>query len=443
MRPARGGDPFATARLFGVETPDPASAAGLFSAGPKSSDLNTPGPATPPGFGRATTGSRGPGVPDPSNPSADSPPGKDSAPDADAGTKDIGGVRNIGGVRLPAERVTPLTGELPVVKDKPSANPMVSTDDVVGSASNGFAPAAWNDPLPMGRTTRDAANGLYTPADPSAPMIGNLDYVSADSEPPPIFESVSVWFSDQTGGLPLLPRTTESDEQGQGPLHSPVPGADVPAEPNTSEPNTSEKTPDAEVRQAGDTLALTDSPAAEPAKKAKNRPASSPAQTRVPAAASSGAAVAAGRSSTPPDAPRLIDLRDSPLDGSAAVGAGASRWSSLGDQQWLATSARAAAAPQVAGDTSAGLPRRKPGANLLPSAASAAPGAPSAAAVFPRADADSVRGRLGSFQRGVSSARRSRRLSTGGRAAGLFTTSRTAETEHGREPDEDEQGGEP
>jgi hypothetical protein len=128
----------------------------------------------------------------------------------------------------------------------------------------------------------------------------------------------------------------------------------------------------------------------------------------------------------------VIDLRDTPATvgavptaASAAAG-GPGRWATLGDQRWLATNARAAAAPEIAGNTEAGLPRRQPGANLLPSAVEAAPvnragSAPSdvraatavpapAPSSGPRPDADAVRGRLGSYQRGLTTARRARHL---------------------------------
>jgi hypothetical protein len=130
---------------------------------------------------------------------------------------------------------------------------------------------------------------------------------------------------------------------------------------------------------------------------------------------------------------RVIDLRDRP-DG--APRATSSRWSSLGDQRWLATNARAAAGPEVAGTTEVGLPRRRPGANLLASAAAAAPltapvarpepprrtPAPAGARVdvTRRADADLVRGRLSSYQRGLTSARRARHLPADRADTGLF-----------------------
>ncbi|MFN8075341.1 MAG: nitrate- and nitrite sensing domain-containing protein [Kineosporiaceae bacterium] len=145
-----------------------------------------------------------------------------------------------------------------------------------------------------------------------------------------------------------------------------------------------------------------------------------------------------------------------------------SRWAALGDQRWIAANARAAAAPDTAGTTNSGLPMRRPGANLLPTAATIAPGeaAPAAAApaasvasvapaplapaagpvtssglptrqagrsgagvpagapagrgpvlTGPTPNAEAVRGRLGSYQRGLSSARQARRQALAGDAA--------------------------
>jgi signal transduction histidine kinase len=140
----------------------------------------------------------------------------------------------------------------------------------------------------------------------------------------------------------------------------------------------------------------------------------------------------------PDDSSEVIDLREP-----AAQQQPSSRWAALGDQRWLATNARAAAAPDTAGTTDQGLPKRRPGANLLPSAAAAAPpatGFPQRGPVsgpldeIPRvtgADADQVRGRLGSYQRGLATARRARAQDAEDAApafdsvgAGLFTANR-------------------
>jgi signal transduction histidine kinase len=153
---------------------------------------------------------------------------------------------------------------------------------------------------------------------------------------------------------------------------------------------------------------------------------------------------------------RVIDLRDTPGSSRSQVPAG--RWSALGDQRWLATNARAAAGPEVSGQTEVGLPRRRPGANLIPSAAAAAPLTNPTAAVAGRSDAprrtagvggrsgdgghvdaDALRGRLSSYQRGLTSARRARHLPPDRSADGLFATSRSGDNDPGRTPGE--QGG--
>jgi hypothetical protein len=144
---------------------------------------------------------------------------------------------------------------------------------------------------------------------------------------------------------------------------------------------------------------------------------------------------------------RVIDLRDTPEAERSRESA--ARWSSLGDQRWLATTARAAAGPEVSGTTDVGLPRRRPGANLIPSAAAAAPVSPPAAPDTSRpvpvgggslrgdgrSDADAVRGRLSSYQRGLTSARRARHLPAERSGDGLFASSRYGESRYGESRD--------
>jgi hypothetical protein len=142
------------------------------------------------------------------------------------------------------------------------------------------------------------------------------------------------------------------------------------------------------------------------------------------------------------------------------------RWAALGDQRWLATNARAAAAPDTEGTLETGLPKRRPGANLLPSAATAAAGPVSPArpaSVRPAAadrsngdqsgartseqnaqDAAIVRGRLGSYQRGLANARKARTTPSPAPAfdpvgASLFTVNSEAGENAGRPSGE--QGG--
>jgi len=87
----------------------------------------------------------------------------------------------------------------------------------------------------------------------------------------------------------------------------------------------------------------------------------------------------------------------------------ASHWASLQDRGWREANARAAAGPQVAGNTSVGLPVRAPGANMVPSAADVALGmSRSFSRQIPKADPGRVRNRLDSFQQGVQTARQLR-----------------------------------
>ena len=132
-------------------------------------------------------------------------------------------------------------------------------------------------------------------------------------------------------------------------------------------------------------------------------------------------------------APMVIDLRDRPHAGTSRTDTtdGSGRWASLGDQRWQAANARAAATPETAGATGAGLPRRRPGANMLPTASTAAP---SPAAPGHRTDAESVRGRLGSYQRGLSSARRARHLPSEPDSDGLFNSPSLGATDAGARP---------
>lgn len=410
LRPARGGaDPFATAKLFGVEMPDPATAAGLFTAGPKVGSPDTTGTGTGHRFGDGERNGMGhsgpaerPGLPG-DEAALDGPPeARGSQPSGPSGAAPSDTVN------VP-EHPAALTGELPRFSLKPLANP--STAESGGTTSNGAAPAAWDSVLPTEQEARAATAG-YTPTDLDAPMIGNLDYVTSEFASP-IFESMSVWFSDPKT---VAPQTSPDGAADQDAAEAPVGGDDRGGDDRGELAD-----------QGDDVIEALPARTVQPGDDTDDRP---------PAAASFGTG------SVRQDAARLIDLHD---DKAAAKPTPvASKWASLGDQQWLAANARAAAAPQIAGDTAAGLPRRQPGANLLPSAASAAPGAPTAAsAPFHKADADAVRGRLGSFQRGVSSARQNASRpggNTSTTAASLFTAARTTDTDQGHTPDE--QGGE-
>lgn len=89
-------------------------------------------------------------------------------------------------------------------------------------------------------------------------------------------------------------------------------------------------------------------------------------------------------------------------------GGGGDNWAALDDMGWREANARAAAAPEVAGLSDAGLPRRRPGANAVPSAADVGPNTRTLFGEPQRVDPGQVRHRLGGFQQGVNNARRVR-----------------------------------
>jgi DNA-directed RNA polymerase specialized sigma24 family protein len=92
-------------------------------------------------------------------------------------------------------------------------------------------------------------------------------------------------------------------------------------------------------------------------------------------------------------------------------------WAALDDRGWREANARAAAAPEVAGMSDAGLPKRRPGANAVPSAAQVGPNTRRLFGEPPRVDPGQVRHRLGGFQQGVNDARRLRGRARDGEAA--------------------------
>jgi DNA-directed RNA polymerase specialized sigma24 family protein len=134
----------------------------------------------------------------------------------------------------------------------------------------------------------------------------------------------------------------------------------------------------------------------------------------------------AGWSSEPaPQAQTALDMPLSAVDMSANVGTpifdsvsawfasgpaegSGSSWAALDDGGWRAANARAAAEPEVAGLSVAGLPQRRPGANRVPSASDLG----SSRGMFgepARVDPGLVRRRLDSYQQGLTNARRRRR----------------------------------
>jgi signal transduction histidine kinase len=89
--------------------------------------------------------------------------------------------------------------------------------------------------------------------------------------------------------------------------------------------------------------------------------------------------------------------REAPSSSSSLTTAAGNRWSSPADQGWNA--AAVVDSPSSGGETTAGLPRRLPNANLVPGAI------PGTEPVLPARSAAAARDRLAGFQRGVGEAR--------------------------------------
>ncbi len=264
-------------------------------------------------------------------PSAKAAPSVPAAPSAPAAS-----------LQTPPAPVQPAADKPTAAPTAPAAPAPLPTRPVAPAAKQApptATPAQAGTPSPFeveARAAAAASSARFVPPGAAGPLIGSTGAGRAQT---PIFDSISVWFSDD--------RT-------------------------------------AHVSRAGEPAQVID--LRDGAAKAVPPPAAKPAAPAGPTGPAEPSAAGPG-TGTP------------------------SRWASLGDQRWIATNLRAAAAPETAGSTSTGLPRRRPGANLLPSAAAAA-GAPTAAqgGLARRTDAESVRGRLGSYQRGLSSARRARHL---------------------------------
>jgi signal transduction histidine kinase len=89
--------------------------------------------------------------------------------------------------------------------------------------------------------------------------------------------------------------------------------------------------------------------------------------------------------------------REAPGNSSGLTAATGNRWSSPADQGWNA--AQTVDSPSSGGETTAGLPRRLPNANLVPGAI------PGSEPVLPKRSAAAARDRLAGFQRGIGEAR--------------------------------------
>ncbi|MFI9384018.1 nitrate- and nitrite sensing domain-containing protein [Kutzneria sp. NPDC052558] len=275
-----------------------------------------------------------------------------------------------------------------------------------GNGLNGHAAPAAAPPAPVPAPAQPEPNPF-----PSRDLDHELD---APTERLPIYEAVlSQWFQAVEDETPDL----------EGPFGVPTPAGasadDLPAGPATATmalplPEVPEPEAEAAAEPATPAAEPTPPPAAEtPAAAKAEAPAAKPAGMPLPKR--TPRATTDQRSGQTPGVPVDTEparqqLPETPAarNGSAPLPTRPSRpaaarsneWTSPGDEGWHAAESLLNQAPDS--QTNAGLPKRVPKAHLIPgSAAPKTPAAvPTRAPAAPRS-ADSVRGRMSSFQQGV------------------------------------------
>jgi signal transduction histidine kinase len=316
-------------------------------------------------------------------------------------------------------------------RDEPSPSAWPDTDQDV--ELGGAAPAvthfsAMSNSVPPGQEQEPAAEDFLGVSEQVA-----MARTAGAVETTPIYEEmVSAWFRETVSSTvppaaPSVPAAVDADRPPAAPaLDVPaVPVAEAPAAPVMQQPRkpatphrprhaapTEEPVPPAAAPPAA-------TPAPEPAREYRrsSKPMSRPPAAKPPMEPARPEPTRPAPAPSQPEAPRLEP---------APVAASSSEWSSPADEGWLA--AGALLTPANNGFTAAGLPKRRKGAHLVPGAAAPPPASTTSARPTIRS-ADSVRGRLASYQQGLRQGRDARRdlahasLEHGAEPAGQQSTS--------------------
>ncbi|MFC0430255.1 nitrate- and nitrite sensing domain-containing protein [Kutzneria buriramensis] len=284
--------------------------------------------------------------------------------------------------------------------------------------------------MPQEQVTRGSTNGslnghaappaaVPAPAQPEANPFPSRDLdheLDAPTERLPIYEAVlSQWFQaveeetpDLEGpfGVPAQAGASADDlPAGPATATMSMPLPEVPDQP-VAEPRIEPE----QVTQALERPVPTPEPVAEPepaeppAAAAQQSTASLPLPKRTPRSSTPAPAAATESEPARQQQPETPAARNGsaplPTRPARPAAARSNEWTSPGDEGWQAAESLLSQAPDA--QTQAGLPKRVPKAHLIPG--SAAPKNPAAAATrspaAPRS-ADSVRGRMSSFQQGV------------------------------------------
>ncbi|MBW0091423.1 nitrate- and nitrite sensing domain-containing protein [Pseudonocardia sp. KRD-184] len=298
------------------------------------------------------------------------------------------------------EQVAPSTAPIPAVAQAPAeaAAPATGPDEL-------FAPS-----VPADRADAPPAPAVEPPAPaPAAPAASGRPEGSGFElgETTPIFEEIaSAWFRSNRP----LPVDWEAEARSAGSA------ADSRPRPASALPPAAPQRPHPLARPAGGPLAGPPSlPPAAP-QQAPRQPMTQQPMTQQPMTAAPQAPVpqapqpqVAASPTVPPATPPRpapvappAPVEPAPPTASAAESSG---FSSAADEGWRAANNVAPATDRPDEVTAAGLPKRRPRARLVPGSAGSAVLAPP---VSPARSAESVRGRLASYQQGVRQGRESR-----------------------------------
>jgi signal transduction histidine kinase len=293
------------------------------------------------------------------------------------------------------EQAAPSTAPIPAVAQAPAeaVAPATGPDEL-------FAPS-----VPADRTDAPPAPAVEPPAPAAAPVAPGRPEGSGFElgETTPIFEEIaSAWFRSNRP----LPVDWEAEARSAGPA------ADSRPRPASALPPAAPQRPHPLARPAGGPPAAPPSlPPAAPQQAPQHPLTQQPVAQQPVAPAPQAPApqapqpqVAAQPTIPPLPAPVAppAPVEPAPLMASASESSG---FSSAADEGWRAANNVAPATDRPDEVTAAGLPKRRPRARLVPGSAGSAVLAPP---VSPARSAESVRGRLASYQQGVRQGRESR-----------------------------------
>lgn len=347
---------------------------------------------------------RGGTRPEPANSAATAPPASRPTPVVSPPTTPMPVVRP-SGASTPSS-VTPAPQSTPEAPrperqtgPRPAPAPQVSTPQPAAAASPAPQPLA---PRPAVQSGPPQAPAAFPPGRPDelfAPSVPNIaepgraaDEAQAGferGETTPIFEEIaSAWFRSNRP-VPVTWETDDGESPSEAPAH-PAPGQ----APQGLSPQNRSPAPQQPVQPQPSRFDVRPPQAAEaklPQRPAAPAPAPAPRPVALPTPASVEAAA--------PEPQPLSQPEPTPV----AVSASDRAFAGAADEGWRAANGTETDRPDEL--TAAGLPKRRPRARLVPGSAGSAVLSPPLAA---SRSAETIRGRLASYQQGVRQGRETR-----------------------------------